>query len=134
MRDKVIAVIDITCLVALVVCAFTWSAVALEIAGVLTAVAVGCGWRDRKDLRPRSSWRYWTEPRLDQAARWSPTYWGTLTLALLMIAVIDYRLDPAEDGIHPGNFFMTLAVMTAAGWWRARRDPAAAHPTGRDRR
>lgn len=126
MRDRVIAVLDVTWFVGLVVFAFTWSTVALVSAGVLMAAAMANGWRDRNERRSRTSWRYWTEPRVDQATHWSPTYWGTLTLACLLLGVPGYLVDPAPEGSLPGTLFMTLAVLAAFGWWRLRHAASAA--------
>lgn len=135
MRDKVIAALDVAWLIGLVVFAFTWSTVVLVGTGVLMAVAASTGWQDRKDLRLRASWRYRTEPRVDQAAHWSPAYWGTLTLAFVLLSITGYRVAPAQDGSLPGNLFMTLAVLTTFGWWRSRRrHSVAVPPTSRDRR
>ena len=135
MRDKAIAVVDVTWLVGLIVFAFTWSTVALVGTGVLFALALVIGWRDRKELRSCASWRYWTEPRVDQAEHWSTTYWGTVALGLLLLGVLGYAKDSPEDGSLPGNLFMGLALMAALGWWRvSRTNSVAVPPTGRDRR
>lgn len=130
MRDKVIAVLDVAWIGAALVYGFTRLPAALVASLVLAVIAVGLGWRDRKAPRSRSSWRYWTEPRpLDGVEPWSSSYWGALTAAFALLAVLGWGLAALDGDVSRGSFPLILAIITGWGWWKAEQADVDTTPT-----
>ena len=125
MRDRVIAVLDVASWVGALVWAFTGLTIVVIGTGALCVLAVALGWRDRKDARPRSSWRYWSEPRIDMAERWSPIYWGVLTAAHGVLVVGGFLLSLQGDEMTAFVVPATFASLAGWGWWNV----AQARPT-----
>ena len=122
MRDKVIAVLDVAWIGAALVYGFTRVPAALVASLLLMVIAVGLGWRDRKAPRSRSSWRYWTELRpLDDVEPWPSSYWGALTAAFGLLAVLGWALPGVDGELSRGSLPLTFAVVTGYSWWRAER-------------
>ena len=130
MRDKVIAVLDVAWIGAVLVYGFTRVPATVVAALTLAVLAVGLGWRDRKAPRSRSSWRYWTEPRpLDVVEPWSSSYWGALTSAFGLLAVLGWGLAGIDGNVSRGSLPLTLAVITGGGWWKAKQAEVDTTPT-----
>lgn len=117
-----IAILDVGWVAAAIAAPFTENTSVFVAAGVLLVGAVGLGWRDRNARRDRSSWRYWTEPRLDHADRWSPVYWGTATVGFGLIATVGFRHGLIHDEMSTFSVPATFATLTGWGWWRAAEE------------
>ena len=137
MRDKVAAVLDITWIAAAIVWSFTVESAALVIAGALLLVRGALFALDRgspENLLDRPSWRYWTEPKIQQAERWPVTYWASLTAGLGLLAVARFLLGLQWNDMRSFGLTPTLATLTGWGWWNASKaDTRAGGATRRDR-
>lgn len=121
MRDKVIAVLDLGWLIAAIVASFTFRPATVIASLTLFGAAIALGWCDRKAPRDRSSWRYWTEPRLDQPERWSTTYWTVLLTGFGLLLLVRLLWGLAVDEPSGVGLFGGLLALSYQGWRKAEQ-------------
>ncbi|MBL8776697.1 MAG: hypothetical protein JNK12_12215 [Acidimicrobiales bacterium] len=121
---------------AAIVWSFTLASSALVVAGTLVlfrAMVLISNWSGRKQVAERPSWRYWTEPNIFDAERWSVTYWASLTAAFGLLAVARFLLGLEwNDDMRGFGLTPTLATLAGWGWWNAAQAGGPAWGTGRD--